>query len=150
LASGGFHRIVVPTDFSTCAEQAWALAQRLAGGFGSELVLAHVLVEAPLWGEGPFNMDHVRGIYAAARTWGDGMLAQWAEAARSKGFAVRTVLRTGVPHEEIVALATDELADLVVIGTHGRGGMNRALLGSVADRVVRLAPCPVLTIREPA
>jgi nucleotide-binding universal stress UspA family protein len=55
-----------------------------------------------------------------------------------------------VPHEEIVALATDELADLLVIGTHGRGGMSRALLGSVADRVVRLAPCPVLTVRGPA
>jgi nucleotide-binding universal stress UspA family protein len=55
-----------------------------------------------------------------------------------------------VPHDEIVALATDERADLVVIGTHGRGGVNRALLGSVADRVVRLSPCPVLTIREPA
>jgi nucleotide-binding universal stress UspA family protein len=146
LASGGFQRIVVPTDFSTCAEQAWVLAQRLAGGFGSELILAHVLVEAPLWHEGPFNMDHVRGIYAAARTWADGMLEQWASAARGKGLA----LRTGVPHDEIVALATDEGADIVVIGTHGRGGMNRALLGSAADRVVRLAPCPVLTIRESA
>jgi nucleotide-binding universal stress UspA family protein len=49
-----------------------------------------------------------------------------------------------------VALARDERADLVVIGTTGRGGLNRALLGSVADRVVRLAPCPVLTVREPA
>ena len=60
------------------------------------------------------------------------------------------VMRTGVPHEEIVALATDELADLLVIGTHGRGGVSRALIGSVADRVVRLAPCPVLTVRGPA
>jgi nucleotide-binding universal stress UspA family protein len=59
-------------------------------------------------------------------------------------------LRSGVPHQEIVALARDERADLIVIGTHGRGGINRALLGSVADRVVRLAPCPVLTVREPA
>jgi nucleotide-binding universal stress UspA family protein len=49
-----------------------------------------------------------------------------------------------------VALAVDERADLVVIGTHGRGGIDRALLGSVADRVVRLARCPVLTVREPA
>ena len=52
--------------------------------------------------------------------------------------------------EEIVALATDELADLLVIGTDGRGGASRALLGSVADRVVRLAPCPVLTLHGPA
>ena len=144
-----FYRIVVPTDFSSCAEQAWALAQRLAAGFGSELVLAHVLVEAPLWGEGPFNMDRVREVYATARTWGADMLERWASDARAKGLTVRTVLRTGAPHDEIVALATDERADMVVIGTHGRGGVDRALLGSVADRVVRLAPCPVLTIREP-
>ena len=67
-----------------------------------------------------------------------------------RGSARGRALRTGVPHEEIVALAQDERADLIVIGTHGRGGINRALLGSVADRVVRLAPCPVLTVREPA
>ena len=54
------------------------------------------------------------------------------------------------PVEEVVALATDELADLVVIGSHGRGGVGRVLLGSVADRVIRLAPCPVLTVRAPA
>jgi nucleotide-binding universal stress UspA family protein len=57
---------------------------------------------------------------------------------------------SGVPHEEIVALAEAERADLVVIGTHGRGGLGRAVLGSVADRVVRLAPCPVLSVRVPA
>lgn len=150
MTSDGFYRIVVPTDFSSCAEQAWALAQRLAGGFGSELVLTHVLVEAPLWSEGPFNMDQVRDVYAAARKWAGENLERWATEARGKGLSVRAVLRTGSPHEEIVALATDERADLVVIGTHGRGGVNRALIGSVADRVVRLAPCPVLTIREPA
>jgi len=150
VTSDGFYRVVVPTDFSSCAEGAWALAQRLGLPFGSELVLVHVLVEAPLWGEGPFNMDQVREVYASARKWADETLGRWAEEARAKGLTVRTVLRTGSPHEEIVALATDERADLVVIGTHGRGGVNRALLGSVADRVVRLAPCPVLTIREPA
>jgi nucleotide-binding universal stress UspA family protein len=145
-----FQRIVVPTDFSSCAEQAWTLAQRLASAFGSELVLTHVLVETPLWSESPFNMEQVQDVYASARTWGTEMLERWAAQARGKGLAVRTVLRTGLPHEEVVAVASDEGADLVVIGTHGRGGLNRALLGSVADRVVRLAPCPVLTIREPA
>jgi nucleotide-binding universal stress UspA family protein len=58
-------------------------------------------------------------------------------------------MRTGGPAAEIVGLAIDERADLVVIGTHGRGGFGRALLGSVADRVVRIAPCPVLTVRKP-
>jgi nucleotide-binding universal stress UspA family protein len=151
MSPGGvFYRIVVPTDFSSCAEAAWALAQRLAESSGAELVLAHVLAEAPLYGEGPFSMEKVRRVYDLARKWGEEHVEQWVAAARDKGLTARGVLRTGVPYREILALATDERADLVVIGTHGRGGLDRALLGSVADRVVRLAPCPVLTVREPA
>src|SRR5215471_4960678 len=142
-----FHRIVVPTDFSECAEGAWALAQRVAAMSGAELVLVHVLVEAPLFSENALTMDRVRGVYEAARTWGQRSLDAWMEQARAKGINVRVALRTGAPYREIVDLATDEHADLVVIGTHGRGGIDRALLGSVADRVLRLAPCPVLTVR---
>lgn len=62
---------------------------------------------------------------------------------------VRTVIRKGPAQAEIVALAAEERADLVVMGTHGRGGVSRVLLGSVADRVLRTAPCPVLTVRKP-
>jgi universal stress protein A len=131
MLEGVFYRVVVPTDFSACAEEAWALAQRVAQVSGSELVLVHVL-EAPLDSEARETLE------------------QWAAKARQRGLKARTVVKTGTPHQEIVDLATDERADLVVIGTHGRGGLNRALLGSVADRVVRLAPCPVLTVREPA
>ena len=150
MKSEGFHRIVVPTDFSACSLEAWALAQRLAGDFGSELIPVHVLVETPLWSESPFNMDRVRDVYETARTWGRAELDKWAAQGAAAGLKVRPVLRTGVPHEEVVALATDEVADLLVIGTHGRGGMSRVLLGSVADRVLRFAPCPVLTVRGPA
>ncbi len=148
MLEGLFYRIVVPSDFSTCAEEAWALAQRLAAALGSELVLVHVLVEAPLFEEGPFTMERTRRVYEAARKWAEESIEQWAGPARGKGLKVRALLRTGVPYREIVALATDERADLVLMGTHGRGGIDRALLGSVADRVVRLAPCPVLTVRE--
>ena len=98
----------------------------------------------------PIQHGWVREVYATARTWGRAELDKWAAQGAAAGLKVRPVLRSGVPHEEIVALATDEFADLLVIGTHGRGGMSRVLLGSVADRVVRLAPCPVLTVRGPA
>lgn len=148
--SSVFYRVIVPTDFSACAEQAWAQAQRVAAAVGSELVLVHVLADAPLYGEGPFSMDRTRNVQEAARKWVEESLERWAGAARARGLEVRTAIRSGVPHREIVLLATDERADLVVIGTHGRGGLDRALLGSVADRVVRLAPCPVLTVREPS
>ena len=147
MAESLFYRIVVPTDFSECAEEAWSLAQRVAAASGAELVLVHVLVEAPLFNEGPFTMDSARKVYEAARTWGQESLDAWMSQAQAKGLTARVALRTGVPYREIVDLVTDERADLVVIGTHGRGGIDRALLGSVADRVVRLAPCPVLTVR---
>jgi nucleotide-binding universal stress UspA family protein len=92
-------------------------------------------------------MDRVHNVFEAARKWGQGSLDAWMNQAQAKGLKARVALRTGVPYREIVDLVTDERADLVVIGTHGRGGIDRALLGSVADRVVRLVPCPVLTVR---
>lgn len=145
-----FYRIIVPTDFSSCSEEAWRLAQRLAGMSGAELVLTHVLTEAPLFREGPFIMPKVREVFEAARSFADAALQEWVAKARVEGLSARAALRSGVAYQEIVTLAVDERADLIVIGTHGRGGIDRALLGSVADRVIRLAPCPVLTVREPA
>jgi nucleotide-binding universal stress UspA family protein len=150
-----FYRIIVPTDFSSCSEEAWRIAQCLAGMSGAELVLTHVLTEAPLFREGPFIMPafimpKVREVLEAARTFGEAALEEWVAKARAEGLSARAALRTGVAYQEIVVLAVDERADLIVIGTHGRGGIDRALLGSVADRVVRLARCPVLTVREPA
>ncbi len=143
-----FYRIVVPTDFSTCSEEAWRVARSVAATSRGELVLTHVLTEAPLYRESV--MTQVRPVYEGARKWAQGALEDWVAKARAEGLNARATLRAGVPYREVVALATDERADLIVIGTHGRGGIDRALLGSVADRVVRLAPCPVLTVREPA
>ncbi len=145
-----FSRILVPTDFSAGSETAWRAAQRLAGAVGAELVLVHVFVEAPLFIEGPFAGERVREVYATARTWVAEQLEKWAADARADGRVVRTSLRVGVPHLEIVKAVKEEGADLVILGTHGRGGIDRALLGSVADRVIRTAPCPVLSIREAA
>jgi nucleotide-binding universal stress UspA family protein len=143
-----FNRIVVPTDFSSCSEEAWALAQRLARALDAELVLVHVLVEAPLYDETPFNIGHVRTVCESARRWAEESLGQWASKAKIDGLNARVVLRTGAAYQEIVDLATDERADLIVIGTHGRGGIDRSLLGSVSDRVIRTAPCLVLSVRE--
>jgi nucleotide-binding universal stress UspA family protein len=148
--NGVFVRIVVPTDFSPCSKHAWQLAQRLATALGSELILVHVFVEGTLWSESPFNMERVRELFADERGRVCSMLDAWAAQARAAGLTVGIATRDGIPYHEIVTLAQDRRADLIVIGTHGRGGVNRALLGSVADRVVRLASCPVLTVREPS
>jgi nucleotide-binding universal stress UspA family protein len=147
-AADGLERILVPTDFSAGSERAWAEARRLAARLGAELVLVHVLVETPLYSEGPFTMKQTRGVFDAARAWAVKTLGEWTAAAAAAGISARWVLRTGVPYKEIVGAAARESADLIVIGTHGRGGLDRALLGSVADRVIRLAPCPVVTVRD--
>lgn len=145
---GLFRKIVVPTDFSIPSERAWRMARGLAQSEGAEMVLVHVLVETLLYSEGPFRGDRVREVYEAAQGWAEHELHEWVREAEASGLKARVVLRSGVPYREIVAVAGEEHADLVVMGTHGRGGLERAFLGSVADRVIRLAPCPVLAVRE--
>ncbi len=144
-----FERILVPTDFSDGSEAAWRLAESVARAVTAELVLLHVFVEAPLYAEGgPMSTDKTRGFYMAARAWVEQELKKWTAPVRAGGLVAREIIRVGAPHREIVGAATDEQASLIVIGTHGRGGVERALLGSVADRVIRTAPCPVLSVRS--
>jgi nucleotide-binding universal stress UspA family protein len=149
MAAKLFQRIVVPTDFSECAEKAWDLARRVAVTLGSEIVLIHVYIEPPVYGDPP-AVDPAWRVYLETQKWVAEELERWAAPVREQGLTVRTGVRTGTPYQEIVAVATEEPADLVIMGTHGRGGMSRLLLGSVAERVIRFAPCPVLTVRESA
>ena len=145
-----FHRIVVPADFSSCAEEAWALAQRVAESLGSEVVLVHVFGALPAYGDVPLGHSDATGqAMESARKWVSDELEKMVARARERGLKVRTVMSTGVPHQEIVELATNERADIVIMGTHGRSGLSRMLLGSVAERVIHFAPCPVLTVRRP-
>ena len=146
-AAISFERILVPTDFSAGSERAWAVARQLAGPLGAELILFHVVIEAPLFSEGPFTMKHARSVFSAAREWANTSLGEWTAAATASGLRARSIVGTGVPHKEIMATAALEHADLIVMGTQGRGGLDRALLGSVAERVIRLAPCPILAVR---
>lgn len=143
-----FRRLLVPTDFSPPSERAWDLARRLARAVGAEIVLLHVFVPPPYAGA-PFPDAQLVEVYAQGRTWVEEQLATWAGTARHEGLTVKTLLRDGVAHREIVAAARDEGADLVAIGTHGYSGVERLLLGSVAEKVIRLAPCPVLAVRQP-
>jgi nucleotide-binding universal stress UspA family protein len=97
--------------------------------------------------EGPLTGEALREFSHAGRQWA-ALLEQWASEARSSGCKVHTVLRVGAPYREIVDAVQDEHADLVVLATHGHGKMHRLLVGSVADRVIRMAPCPVMTLKE--
>lgn len=138
-------RIVCATDFSERAVAAERHAARLARALGAELVLAHVGTEAPLWREGFYTPD-VRAVFEGQRKWAADTLGARVEALAAQGVAARVVVRVGLPWEEIVRLAAEEHADMIVMGTQGRTGLDRLLLGSVAERVIRRAPCPVLTV----
>jgi universal stress protein A len=138
-------RIVCPTDFSTTSEAAIAEAERLASSVGAELVLLHVAVEAPLWREGLYTPE-VRKVFDSQRKWAAAALETRAAALAGNGVRARVMVKSGLPWRQIIDTAREEDVDLIVIGTHGRGGLNRMLLGSVAERVVRQAPCPVMTV----
>ena len=143
-----FRRIVCPTDFSPTADAAVRYAASLAKAYGAELVLLHVLpqVHYPLRGLGMATAyPHLQ---EELHTRGKERL-QAALAAITDVPGVQTELRDGEAYEGVLACAHDRGADLIVIGTHGHTGLRHALLGSTAERVVRLAECPVLTVRTP-
>lgn len=139
--------IIHPTDFSDEANLAEREATRLARRLGAELVLLHVAVETPHYGEHAFGMADVKHIYEAQARWAEAQLAARAEALTKEGVPTRWQRRTGVVDELITETARTEAADYIVMGTHGRSGIARLMLGSIADRVIRTAPCPVLTVR---
>jgi universal stress protein A len=141
-------KIVHPTDFSVEAEVAEQEAVRLAHRLNAELVLVHVATETPLYGEQVFAMPDVKRIYEVQARWAEERLAERAAALTREGVPTRWRRRVGVVHAEIGTVAREEAADYIVIGTHGRGGLDRVMLGSVAERVVRTAPCPVITVRQ--
>ena len=139
-------RIVCPTDFSESAARAEQEAIRLAKALGAELVLAHVGADEMLWREG-VNTPELRAVVEGQRKWAADSLAALARGLAADGVKARAVVTVGVPWKEIVRLAAEEHAEMIVIGTQGRTGLARLLLGSVAERVIRHAPCPVLTVR---
>ena len=140
-----FKRIVCATDFSETAEAAWDLASDLAQTHRAELVLVHVFIELPVYPE--VAVATIQQVWEEQRQWAESQLAARIEAAVKRGLTARYLLKTGTAPEEIVQAATDEHADLIVVGTHGRTGIERLVIGSVAERVVRIAPCPVLTVK---
>jgi nucleotide-binding universal stress UspA family protein len=140
-------RVLVPHDFSDTADAALVYALDLAEKLGARITIVHTY-EIPAYGfpEGPaMTADMVLQIENAAQTALNGV----AERSGRPGIQVDAVLRRGPAWSEIDAVAKETNADLIVIGTHGRRGVVRALLGSVAEKVVRTAPCPVLTVHGP-
>jgi nucleotide-binding universal stress UspA family protein len=139
-------RILCPTDFSASAAAAERQAASLASALGAEVLLIHVASEAPLWREGMITTTF-KQVFEGQRKWAEAELARRAHVLTDQGLVARSVVKVGVAWSEIIRAAADEHADLIVMGTQGRSGLERFLMGSVAERVLRVAPCPVLTVR---
>jgi universal stress protein A len=141
--------ILAPTDFSKHAAKAVRYACLLAERLGAELHLLHVLSDIVPVGPDPmltavlppeyYEEAQEQSLQMLDRT----LLPEW-----GRPSAVATAVRWGEPVEEIVVYAREQAIDLIVVATHGRTGLSHVLLGSVAERIVREAPCPVLTIRD--
>jgi nucleotide-binding universal stress UspA family protein len=137
-----FKHILLPTDFSDAARPAEELAVEFALSIEAKLTLVHVwsvpdlaYVTGAYWG-----VDKIQGLAGEA-------LEAKAREIRARLPGTDWILRSGETWQEIIAAASAGSADLIVMGTHGRHGMAHAMLGSVAERVVRASPVPVLTVR---
>lgn len=137
--------ILVPTDGSTEGERAVEYAIDLARTHDATLRAIYV-VNAASYGGLPMETAW-DGISDALRDEGQAAVERVEELADERGVHVETAVLEGSPSRVIVDEAQPEKCDLVVMGTHGRGGIDRLLLGSVAERVVRSSPIPVLTVR---
>ncbi len=141
-----FKKILVPVDFGDSSKEALVYALGLAKQYGAELTLLHTW-EVPVYGYGAMEfsaIDMLTPIQGAATAQLDALVAEVKrEHAETKGMLAR-----GVPWREVLTFIEESKPDLVVMGTHGRRGVGRAILGSVAEKIVRMSPVPVLTVRS--
>lgn len=143
-----FGKILLPTDFSECSAEAADVARSLAERFRSRVVVLHVLDQPatldPMFrGDIPLELLRSRMEQFAQENM-DAFLAS-----HFSGFEnFDTMLAAGIPYREIIGKAREVGAELIVIGTHGHTGVEHVLFGSTAEKVVRMAPCPVLSVRQ--
>jgi nucleotide-binding universal stress UspA family protein len=144
-----FKKILVPVDFSPHSDEAIRTVADLARRYEASVTLAHVYeVVAYALPEG-YVLQTATQLADMLTEFSKLLAAAKAKAEAAGAPRVETIQLQGSPAWQIVDFATSKGFDLIVMGTHGRTGLKHALIGSVAERVVRLAPCPVLTVRAP-
>jgi nucleotide-binding universal stress UspA family protein len=143
-----FQRILTATDFTETSDRALEFALELARKFEARITIVHAY-QIPVMGFA--DGGYIAGAEVASQlaTAAQNRLDAVIESKKASGIPMTAVLREGVAWEEINALAKEVEADLIVIGTHGRRGLARALLGSVAENVIRTSTVPVLVIHGP-
>jgi nucleotide-binding universal stress UspA family protein len=144
-----FKRIMVASDLSKVSRGAFNTAIEFATSKGAELFIVHVIAPiSPLVPEQFIQPGILETIEADARRWAERQLPRLAAEARKSGVRVKVLLLSGDPADQIIRAARAHHADLIVVGTHGRRGFSKMVLGSVAEHVLRTAPCPVVTVRS--
>ena len=143
--------ILLATDFSDASEAALAYAKTLAEAFGASLHVLHVLEDlaAHAW-KTEVYVAALPGVHEEMERQARERLEALLTVEERQRYRATLALRSGSPFVEVVRYAREEHVDLIVLGTHGRGAIAHMLLGSVAERVVRKAHCPVLTVRQAA
>ena len=142
-----FRHILAPTDFSEYSKQAVASALELAKKFGAKLSILHVVELPPYPVEGYVPPSLSATFLEDLERQASQDLAQVVPEAESAGIEVARLVTVGSPYRKVIDMAEAEQVDLIVMATAGRTGFSRLVMGSIAERVVRTAPCPVLTIR---
>jgi nucleotide-binding universal stress UspA family protein len=140
-------RILAPTDLSELAEQGLKNALQLAEVFGAKLLLLHVVEPPPYPVEGILPSPLGATLLDDLERQASNELAELLPEAQGRKVEVARRVVSGIPYRRIVEVAEEEKTDLIVMTTHGRTGFSHLVMGSVAEKVVRTASCPVLTIR---
>lgn len=143
-------RILCPTDFSDFSERAYEYAISLARHYGAELYLLHA-VRPVIIGYPEYAVpDSVNEFYGELRDYAEEQLREFAKVHAEGGIQAKVTVQEGVATESILEFAKENAIDMIVMGTHGRKGFQRLTVGSVTERVLRRAGCPVLVVRRPA
>jgi nucleotide-binding universal stress UspA family protein len=140
-------RVLVATDFSDSATHALAYGISFARQYSAEILLLHVVESFAVGYASDLFPVPMAEVFDEIAQQAKVELGREAVSLRDRGLNVREVLAQGKASAEIVRVAEEERADLIVLGTHGKGMLDHALFGSTAERVIRKAPCPVLSCR---
>ena len=140
-------KVLVPTDFSESARHALTYGVSFAREYEAELTLLHVVENLTVGYASDLFPVPMAEVFQEISGYARSELAKLAEVAREKDVAVLEQVVQGKPSAEIIRFARENAVDIIVLGTHGKGVLDQALFGSTTERVVRRAPCPVLTVR---
>lgn len=141
------NKILVPIDFSDYSKNSLRYSIFMAQQFNAEISLVYVV--EPIIYPPDFSMGQVVLPAADDRDVFTRASEELAKNEAPSGLKIRTIIKTGKPFIEIIETAREENSDLIIIATHGHTGVEHILFGSTAEKVVRKAPCPVLTLRDP-